>query len=141
MEKDIKIIENDYLKSELVNLLCSKLHENAKYKKNMEPVIKVASEIKNEHGEVVAGCTGSLYFGSLHLEQLWVDVNYRNKGYGRKLLNKMESIGIESKCRFSTLTTMDWEALNLYKKCGYRIEYIRDGYANNSTMYLLKKDL
>jgi hypothetical protein len=40
-----------------------------------------------------------------------------------------------------TVTTMDWEALPFYKKLGYQIEYVREGYENASRQFLLRKNL
>jgi ribosomal protein S18 acetylase RimI-like enzyme len=43
--------------------------------------------------------------------------------------------------QFVTLTTMDWEALPFYRKLGYEVEFVREGYEKNSKMYALRKNL
>jgi ribosomal protein S18 acetylase RimI-like enzyme len=64
----------------------------------------------------------------------------RYKGYGTQLMLLAENLAKEKGCTFSTVNTMDWEALNFYKKLGYHVELERKGYCKNSIFYFLRKD-
>jgi len=57
------------------------------------------------------------------------------------LVHAAERLAEEKTCTMAIIRTMDWEALDLYKKLGYEVEPARDGYKNDSTMYILKKEL
>ncbi len=52
-----------------------------------------------------------------------------------------EKHAIETGCTFLTVNTMDWEALDFYKKLGYYVEVERHGFEKNSIFYFLRKDL
>jgi ribosomal protein S18 acetylase RimI-like enzyme len=41
---------------------------------------------------------------------------------------------------FSTVNTMDWEALDFYKKLGYEVEFERHGFLKDSIFYFLRKE-
>jgi len=51
-----------------------------------------------------------------------------------------EALAKEKGCLFSTIDTMDWEALDFYKKLGYEVELERRGFAKDTVMYGLRKD-
>ena len=55
-------------------------------------------------------------------------------------MQAVEKLGKEKGCLFSTVNTMDWEALDFYKKLGYQVEFERRGYVNNSIFYFLLKN-
>jgi ribosomal protein S18 acetylase RimI-like enzyme len=75
------------------------------------------------------------------VDSLWVDKTLRNQGWGTKLMQEAEKIGKEKGARFVTVNTMDWEALPFYQKLRYAIEFTREGYDKNSTMFMLRKVL
>jgi GNAT superfamily N-acetyltransferase len=84
---------------------------------------------------------GSIYYGCMYIDTLFVDENYRNKKLGKELMQKAEDLARERSCNFITLTTMDWEARGFYEKLGYEFEYERTGYMNGAVLYCLRKNL
>ena len=72
---------------------------------------------------------------------LWLKDELRKQGLGKKLMMEAEKIGYERRCTFSTVDTMDWEALSFYQKLGYSIEFVRKGFERESKMYMLRKEL
>ena len=110
-------------------------------KKNMEPIKPFRVFIKNANGIVLGGASGTIFYGSLYVDMLWLKSELRGQGLGKKLMMEAEKIGRERQCTFVTLNTMDWEALSFYQKLGYEIEFVRGGYVNESTMYMLRKNL
>jgi hypothetical protein len=38
--------------------------------------------IRDERNQIIAGCNGSVIFGSIYTDQLWVHPNHRKKGLG-----------------------------------------------------------
>ena len=56
------------------------------------------------------------------------------------LIQAAEKLAIEKKCLSAAVNTTDWEALDFYKKLGYRVELERK-IAKNSVFYFLRKDL
>ncbi len=42
--------------------------------------------IRDEKNQIIAGCNGSVIFGSIYTDQLWVHPNYRKNGLGHQLM-------------------------------------------------------
>lgn len=97
--------------------------------------------IKDQKEQVLGGASGTLFYGSLYVDSLWVDETLRNQGWGKKLMYEAGKIGREHGALFVTLNTMDWEALPFYQKLGYSIEFTREGYEKGSKMFMLRKNL
>lgn len=98
--------------------------------------------IRDNMNEIIAGCNGSVIYGSIYTDQLWVDKAYRNQGLGYKLMDAVHAFGIESGCDFATASTMDFQnAEGFYKKLGYKVDFERADYTDGSVCLFLKKKL
>lgn len=97
--------------------------------------------MKDSKKQVLGGVVGYTMYGLLYVDMLWVDSRLRKKGWATKLLHAAENLGKERNCKFVCLVTMSWQALPLYQKLGYEIEFVREGFENNAKMYLLRKSL
>jgi ribosomal protein S18 acetylase RimI-like enzyme len=124
-----------------IRRLTKGLDDHARLKRGYQPVEDFAIFMRDDNNEIVGGCNGLMYYGCLFIDQLWVDEQYRNQQYGFKLLQYAEELGKKNDCAFATLETMDWEALDFYKKYGYELEFERSGYLGNTRMFLLRKEL
>lgn len=123
------------------NYLTQKISEYAKEKKGLNPGIPFAYFYKDKDNSIIAGCNGYIFYGCLHIDQLWVHTDFRGQNFGTVLMKQAQELGIKNNCSFLTVNTMDWEALDFYKKLGFELEFLRTGYANDSTFYFLKKPL
>lgn len=117
------------------------ISERAFQAKGLSPIRPFSIFIKDQKEQVLGGASGTLFYGSLYIDSLWVDETLRNQGWGKKLMYEAERIGREHGALFITLNTMDWEALPFYQKLGYSIEFTRTGYEKDSKMFMLKKNL
>lgn len=110
-------------------------------KKGHEPLEYFGFFIHDAENNIQGGCNGAILYGCLHVDQLYVIEALRGQGYGTQLMQAAEQLAREKDCTFLTVNTMDWEALEFYKKLGYYVEFTRKGYAKDSTFYFLRKDL
>lgn len=110
-------------------------------KKGFPPLQSFSIFIKNQQQNVLGGISGVILHGSLHIDSLWVDESLRHQGWGTKLMQEAEEIGKKGRLVFITVNTMEWEGLPFYQKLGCSIEFTRDGYSENSKMFLLRKNL
>lgn len=140
MNQELKLTFEIGDASLLIRTLSNGIRDYAFEKKGHGPIESFAISLKDESNVIKGGSNGILYYGCLYIDQLWVDKNYRSKGFGAELMQAAENLGRERGCLFSTVNTMDWEALDFYKKLGYFVEFQRTGYHNNSTFYFLRKD-
>lgn len=124
-----------------IQLLSQGISDHALLKKQQPPIETFAFFVRDDHETIIGGCNGAMYYDCLYIDQLWVNECSRRQGWGKQLLLASEQLGKEKRCRFSTIKTMDWEALEFYQKLGYDIEYQRTGYRNHSICYFLHKQL
>lgn len=141
MPHKIDIIYKTNPSSEEIQALYDGLAEFAQYQKKQDPIESFGFFIYGNDQKIVAGLSGALYYGCLYIDTLWVKESLRHKKIGTQLLLAAEKLGKEKGCLFASVNTMDWEALGFYQKLGYLIEFKRDGYLHNSTLYFLKKSL
>lgn len=124
-----------------IQILSKGLMEYATLHKNQPPIETFAFFIHDKQKRIVGGCNGFIYYGCLYIDQLWIDEPLRCQGFGSQLMQKAEKLAHDKNCLFLTVNTMDWEALEFYKKMGFNVEFERSGYFNASTLYLLRKDI
>lgn len=141
MTYEIEIRYTPNPSAEEIQSLYNDIAEHAQLKKNQPPIESFGFFVHDDFQKVTAGCNGAMYYGCLYIDSLWVDESLRHKNIGTKLMEAAETFGKERGCLFSTVNTMDWEALGFYQKLDYIIEYQRTGYFNNSTLYFLRKSL
>ena len=98
--------------------------------------------IKDEAKNIIAGCNGSVIFGSIYTDQLWVDQDYRKRGLGKRLMDAVHEYGRKLNCTMATVNTMSFQgAKEFYEKLGYGIDFKREGYNKNSYCLFMSKEL
>lgn len=132
---------HDTIPKEYEEVLYHGISEEAFQAKGLSPIHPFSIFVKDQKGNIFGGASGTLFYGSLYVDSLWVDKTLRHRGWGTKLMNEAENIGRKQGASFVTLNTMDWEALPFYQKLGYSIEFIREGYERESKMFMLRKNL
>jgi GNAT superfamily N-acetyltransferase len=75
--------------------------------------------IRGDHGELLGGLVGEMFWNALYVAVLWVDDAHQRKGYGTALLNRAEEIARKRPCDVVFLTSMTFQAPGFYEKCGY----------------------
>jgi ribosomal protein S18 acetylase RimI-like enzyme len=122
-------------------ILFQGVSDNAFRAKGLPPIRPFSIFIKDQKQNVLGGVTGTTYYGCLYVDTLWVHETLHRQGWGKRLMHEAEKVGKERGAFFSTVNTMDWEALPFYEKLGYSIEFIREGYEKDSKMIMLRKTL
>jgi GNAT superfamily N-acetyltransferase len=98
--------------------------------------------IRDERNQIIAGCNGSVIFGSIYTDQLWVHPAHRKNGLGHKLMEAVHDYGRKSECSMATVTTMSFQgAQSFYEKLGYVQDFKRTGYVNGSNCIFMRKAL
>jgi GNAT superfamily N-acetyltransferase len=97
--------------------------------------------VRNKENEIVAGCNGSVIFGSIYTDQLWVAPTLRKQGLGKKLMEAVHEYGKKQGCTIATVATMSFQAPNFYKELGYKIDFSREGYNKGASCIFMSKKL
>lgn len=98
--------------------------------------------MRDDKNQIIAGCNGSVIFGSIYTDQLWVHPDHRNKGLGYQLMEAVHDYGRKSGCSMATVATMSFQgAKAFYEKLGYVTDFERQGYRRGSSCIFLKQSL
>ena len=52
--------------------------------------------IRDKRNQIIAGCNGSVIFGSIYTDQLWAHPAHRKNGLGHKLMEAVHDFGRRS---------------------------------------------
>lgn len=137
----IRITLENSPKPQDIEVLSRGISEYAKQKVGLAAITPFAYFIRDDQGIIKGGCNGNIGYDWLYVDQLWVDESLRGQGYGTALMQAAEKLANEHQCKFASVNTMSWEALDFYKKLGYDVEFERHGVANNAVFYYLRKSL
>ncbi|MBR2787377.1 MAG: GNAT family N-acetyltransferase [Clostridia bacterium] len=99
-------------------------------KNGVECDYKSFSFVARENDKIVGILTGYSYYGEMHIDNVFILDNYRNKGIGSKLIQKVEERSRNEHLQNINLCTYEFQAPEFYKKCGFKIEMIRKNKTN-----------
>ncbi len=96
--------------------------------------------IAKEDNNVIGIITGHSYYKEVHISDLIVFEEYRNKHIGTKLVETVENYYKNKGFENINLTTYNFQAPEFYKKCGFKVEFIRENKENPklNKYYLVK---
>lgn len=125
-ENFYNIIDNEFNKFAIKNgVIC-----------NYEPFTFIAKE----NNELVGIITGHSYYKEVHINDLIIFEQYRNKHIGSKLLETVENYYKNKGLENINLSTYNFQAPEFYKKCGFEVEFIRENKNNHKlNKYFLVK--
>jgi GNAT superfamily N-acetyltransferase len=83
--------------------------------------VPLALFARDAENTLVAGLTGSTYWGYLYVGRLWTDQRFRKTGLGSQLLEQAEQEALRRGCHSVHLMTGDFNALPFYQKRGYAV--------------------
>lgn len=96
--------------------------------------------IAKENNELVRIITGHSYYKEVHINDLIIFEQYRNKHIGSKLLETVENYYRNKGFENINLSTYNFQAPEFYKKCGFQVEFIRENKNNHKlTKYFFVK--
>jgi hypothetical protein len=67
---------------------------------NMEPPKAIPIFMRDGKNRVVGGVVGYVFAGWLHIEFLWIEESFKNKGNGTKLLKMIENEAVKCRCKY-----------------------------------------
>ncbi len=94
-------------------------------------------------GRLVGGCLGRVerIWHWLTVDTMWVAPALRGQGLGRALLDSVEDQARRQGCRWSDVTTFDFQAPGFYRTAGY-VEYgAKVDYPPGHVNHLMRKEL
>ena len=85
---------------------------------------------ENEESRVIGFACSSLILDELHIQEVAVDKNCRNKGLGALLINQLlqTAAAKNAKRAYLEVRRSNQSAIRLYEKCGFSVDTVRTGY-------------
>jgi ribosomal protein S18 acetylase RimI-like enzyme len=124
---NIEYIDN--LDDELYKILDNEFNKYA-IKKEITCNYATFNFIAKENGKIVGIITGHSYYKEVYIEDLIIFEQYRNMHIGSRLINSVEEHFKNKGFENINLTTYNFQAPEFYKKCGFKLEFIRENKDN-----------
>ena len=102
---------------------------------------ELAMFVRGEDGEIRGGLYGWTWAGRLHIQYFWLHESLRGQGLGSRLLARAEATGRQRGCLLATLDTYSYQSPDFYRRHGYEVYGILDGYPDGHPSILLRKSL
>lgn len=138
----MKIIFDEITPTRVKDLLIKDFRE---YNRNFFGEYKLenfAFYINDDTSEMIAGLYGFILekYSIIRIEFLLVKNEYRRKGLGKMLLEKLEQYAISKNCMQIQVSTMEFQGPLFYKKMGYEcIGTIPKWFCEKDEFFFLKK--
>jgi GNAT superfamily N-acetyltransferase len=97
--------------------------------------------VRDAEGRVRGGLVGETWGTSLFVSQLWVESGLRGRGFGAGLLAAAEAEARRRGCDFAHLDTMTFQAPDFYRRLGWQVYGVLDGYPDGHQRFSLRKSL
>ena len=98
--------------------------------------------VRDDAGVIVAGLHGWTWCGACKVARLWVRKDLRRQGYGQRLLAAAEEEARARGCSQLFLDTFSFQAPLFYKKLGYEVIGVTEGFPRPPhSEYHLRKTL
>lgn len=82
----------------------------------------------NENGKHVGYIYGFSYYAEVTINNLVVSKEYRGRGVGKRLVNWTFNYFKNKNFNNLNLVTNEFQAPEFYRKCGFKLEFIRKNY-------------
>ncbi len=101
----------------------------------------LAVVVRDTEGRVLGGLEGELRWMWLFIAHLWLPESLRGRGQGSALLERAEAVARELGATGVYLDTLEFQALEFYRRRGYDVYGILDGFPPGSRRFYLQKRL
>ena len=91
-------------------------------------------------GIVKGGLIAQTWWGTLEIQYLWVDEEFRGQGYGKHMMEKVEEEARKRNCHMAYVDTFDFQAKAFYEKLGFTEYGSLSGYAHKFCRHYLSKE-
>jgi ribosomal protein S18 acetylase RimI-like enzyme len=91
------------------------------------------------NNEIIGAIRGDIMWGVVHIELLMVKPEFRKEGIGKKLYNRVIEFAQKNNCNMITVETFDFQAPDYWQSLGFKVDFTREGYSENTLYYLSKK--
>ncbi|MCW8834429.1 MAG: GNAT family N-acetyltransferase [Colwellia sp.] len=136
---NIEILENP--DQALIDFLDDKIAEFNWANWEVSERLPLAIQMKNDAGDIIAGSSARTFGDWLLLNTLWVSEDMRGSNIGCQVLQSIEAAAKKRGCKKCLLDTLNFQAMPFYKKHGYEVQWVQEGYPKTGCKYFMVKQL
>ena len=97
---------------------------------------------RDDANKIIGGIHATASWNWLHIELLWVAARFRQRGIGKKLVQKAEIFAREHGFQYVRVETTSFQAKPFYEKLGYQVfGVLENSPSEGYTDYFMKKRL
>ncbi len=108
---------------------------------NYESPVRLEMVVKDKRGNVLGGLYGESYWGWMYVNFLVVRKEFRRKGIGTELMKQVERETLKRCLHKIRLNTFGFQAPDFYKKLGFDVVAVEEGFPEGSQTYYMQKVL
>ena len=108
---------------------------------NYKEPVRLEMVVKDKRGNILGGLYGESYWGWMYVNFLVVRKEYRNMGIGLELMKQIERETLKRNLTKIRLNTFDFQAPEFYKKLGFEVAAVEEGFPEGSKTYYMQKYL
>jgi len=102
---------------------------------------RICFVLKSNEQEIVGGVIGVIFWDWFYLDLMWIREDLRGRGYGHRLLTRVEDEARQRGARHAHLDTFSFQAPDFYKKHGYQVFGELQNFPAGHQRYYLTKQL
>jgi GNAT superfamily N-acetyltransferase len=102
---------------------------------------QVSFVLQSSDQEIVGGVIGVLYWDWFSLELMWIQEEFRGRGYGHRLLTLAEEEARKRGAKHVHLDTFSFQAPDFYQRHGYEVFGELQDFPAGHQRYYMKKEL
>lgn len=76
--------------------------------------------LRSEDNQLIGGARGIVRMQAVEVRGLWLDPEYRNSGWGERIIRCLEQEAEKRGAKSALLDTYDFQARQFYERLGYR---------------------
>ncbi len=102
---------------------------------------RICFALQGPDQEILGGIVAALYWDWLYIDLMWIQEEFRSRGYGSRLLKLVEEEARRRGARNAYLDTFSFQAPEFYKRQGYSIFGELHNFPAGHHRYFLTKQL
>ena len=115
----VQIVARDDLSVVDIDRLEERLYDHNRRATESDDGRRLAFVALDPQGVQIGAIAGYSWANMAEIKQLWVDQSHRGRGHGRALLEAVITEATVRRCQIIWVMSYDFQAPNLYEKCGF----------------------
>ena len=102
---------------------------------------RICFVLQSPDEKILGGVIGVVYWDWFSLDLMWLEEEYRGRGYGHRLLTLAEEEARKVGARHVHLDTFSFQAPGFYEKYGYEVFGQLEDFPSGHQRYYMRKEL